>query len=147
MTSIFCIVSKPNVYELRFDSCEGKRYLNSYYFNTKESFVQDPCFCSTIKPTMKLLYLHIWGSEQQYLWIPGDKISQIWEGHTAYINDIPLMEGVAVVGTLDINLVSFVHISSGSLERYNVLRQNAAENAMAWIKTSYLQHLRYSTSL
>lgn len=41
------------------------------------------------------------------------------------------MEGVAVVGTLDINLVSFVHISSGSLERYNVLRQNAAENAMA----------------
>lgn len=27
------------------------------------------------------------------------------------------MEGVTVVGTLDINLVSFVHINRGSLER------------------------------
>lgn len=40
------------------------------------------------------------------------------------------MEGVTVVGTLDINLVSFVHINRGSLERDSLPRQNTAENAM-----------------
>ena len=39
------------------------------------------------------------------------------------------MEGVTVVGILDINLVSFVHINRGSLERDNLPGQNTAENA------------------
>ena len=66
--------------------------------------------------------------------IPEDKIAQMW-GHTAYINNTPLMDGVTVVGTLDINLVSFVHISNGSLEGCKLPRQNTAENEMTWIKT------------